>query len=327
MPAQVVLAASALTAGLQSTFKATYDRMYKGVQEKLGRVMSLKMPTKDLTSLFAYFEAAPHARIWPRGEVITSEEFEAIGFNVTTLDWGLRISWHENDRQDDKINGLFSRAQDGGASFAILAERVFFQILLAATDNDLMPSIPNAPDGVAIHSATDGDGAARFGLSGGNIQTGTGVASPDAIRTDFFGAVSRFARFQDGKGQPLLDSGVVDQGVTLIYNAANEKVVAEAFKQSRTLQGGAAVTNIVLDSGLKVNLWPTQRITDNDMFVFLDGTPIKPIFELERMALRETFANMDNSDVSRDTGVEYLQWKARHGYGINIPYATVKINN
>ena len=51
------------------------------------------------------------------------------------------------------------------------------------------------------------------------------------------------------------------------------------------------------------------------------------MFQQVRRTLRESFGNMSNSDSARQTKTEHIQWDERSGYGIALPYQTVKINN
>jgi len=330
-PGQIVIATDLLTAGIRADFWDVYEPMYDGLKAKLSDYMDLDVPSDKLTEIYAYAQSAAYPGRWKRGEEIPSKAFKGVQFSVTNKDWGIRIPWHENDRQDDQTKSIRQRAQSAGKNFATLDERVFYQILRGAVDTELLESIPNAPDGVALYSATDGDGAARFGVSGGNIITGTGVATPGAIQTDLFSALSRVRSFLDTEGQPLHDMSLIDQGVSITFNVNNWKVFAEAFQQGRThsviSSTGAAVTNIIMDSGLRVDLTPTTRITDNDWFVFLRGVPHKPIFRQTRQPIREWFATMENSDSARDTKIEYAEWEARYGYGVMLPFATVQVNN
>ncbi len=180
---------------------------------------------------------------------------------------------------------------------------------------------------MALYNALDGDGAARFGVTGGNIVTGTGVGSSAAVRTDFFSAITRLGQFQDTKGEPVHDESILDEGYTFFYNLVNTQVVREAFIQGRTLDGGAAVTNVILDSGMKVRLIGTQRITDNDMFVHLDSMDPKPIFEQVAQPLEEQIEVESNSDQARRKKVEGIFWETIRGYGVNLPLGTVQINN
>jgi len=76
-----------------------------------------------------------------------------------------------------------------------------------------------------------------------------------------------------------------------------------------------------------VKLVPTQRITDNDWTVNADGAPIKPIFGLDRMAPEMTPIDMSNSDRARETLEFGLQWEARFGYGVFLPYGIMKVDN
>ena len=326
MPGQIVTA-NTLTAGIRADFAQAYKSAYSASKERLQSVMDMGIPSDKLPEIYAYFESAPYPRIWNRGDAIPRDAFESVQFNVTNKDWAIRVEWHENDREDDLTRSLMQRARDSGANFATLPERVFFQVLTGATSNDLLQAIPNAPDGAALFSATDGAGDDRFGFSGGNIVTGTGVASSAAVRNDAFNAMEALRSFQDTEGQPLWPDELLDQGFQIIYPVGNDEVFREAFIQGRTLEGGAAVTNIILESGLKLDLWATQRLTGNDWYLFAKGATYKPVFQQIRRPLRESYSNMDNSDEARSTKIEGVQWDSREGFGVMLPYQSLKINN
>jgi hypothetical protein len=329
-----IVSANTLTAGIRADFADAYRQSYEAVAARLSSVMDLGIPSDKLTELYAYFQSAPYPRIWTRGQGIPADAFGSVQFSCTNRDFGIRIEWHENDREDDLTRSLMERAREAGRNFATLPERIFFQVLLNSTDNDLLPAIPTAPDGAAMYATTAG-GSARFGITNGNLLTGTGVASSAAIRNDFFGAVEQMRGFQDTESQPLWSDNVLDKGFTVIFGVHNWQVFAEAFQQGRTLaaatsaQSNAAVTNIIMESGLKIDLWPTQRIpsSDDDFYVFSKGAPHKAVFQQLRRALRESYGNMDNSDSARETKIEHVQWDSREGYGVMLPYQTVKINN
>ena len=326
MAGQLVLSAATLTAGIRADFARTYANKNKGVEQKLGPIMTLKMSSDKLIELYAYYESAPHPKIWPRGTDLPVKNFRSIGYNVENFDWSIGVEWHKNDRADDQTRTLFDQARQAGANFGLLTERIFFQFILATTDSDLLATIPNAPDGAVLYATTAG-GSDRFGATDGNLLSGSGVATSDDVRTDYFSAVAQFDLFQDTEGQPLWDPSDVERGTTVIYGASNRKVFADAFQQGRTLEGGAALTNIIMDSGQKVTLMSTPRITDDDWFVFMNDLEVKPIFEQLRQGLQTWDQLMSNSDRARNTKQEGVQWDARMGYGISIPYGTVKINN
>jgi len=327
-----VISAAVLTAGLRNTFADAYQQTVDARTARLGKVMELGVPSDKREELYAFFETAPYPKRWPRGRNISSKPFDSVEFSVVNYDWGRRISWHEDDREDDQTQTLFAQAKSLGRHFATLHERIFFQMILASTNLDLLPAVPNAPDGAAIYSATDGGGAARFGVVGGNIITGTGVATANAIQNDVLNGIERFKQFQDTEAQPLWDEAMLDGGgYVLIYNVANDANVRRALKATTYLArdpgGNAAVANLVVEEGINLELWPTQRITTDDLYLFAAGCDHKAVFQQERKALRESVAGMDNSDHVRDTKEEYLQYDARYGYGSFLPYQTVQINN
>lgn len=329
MPNQVITG-SQLVTFVKTAFWDMYQISYDAMKARLGTVMELAIPSDRRTEYYGYFESAPYPKRWAQGETISSKNFKSNSFSVTNYTWGRRVEWDKSDRLDDLTKSLMVRARDAGAHWATLEERQFFQVLLSTVDQDLLPAIPLAPDGAALFATTAG-GAARFGVTGGNIVATSGVASAAAIRTDMMSVMSRFRRFQDTEGQPLWDETVLEQGVTVMFNPANLEVFNSAFLQRvqaqavTTATSNAGVTNLITDSNIPVKLWPTQRITDNTWYVALHGSQKKAIFSQSREPLQEYYATSDNSDSVRDTRTEYVQWESRGGVGVAIPYGLIQV--
>lgn len=333
----MLMSGSTLAAGIRDDFQKTYEPTYNGVLESLGEVMQMDVPFNHRTETFGMHETMPYPERFDEGnEAIPEEGTGDNSFSVTVYDYGKRINWRKKDREDNKVGDLRGKAQILGTHFASLPTRSFIELILGSAS--LLPAIPNAPDGGAPFSATDGASADRFGVSGGNITTGTGVATSGAIETDFFTAIARMATFQDKKGEPYWDPNILDESYVVFFNVANVKVFAQAFKATAVLQHvagtsttdtstAAGVSNVVLSTGVKVELRPTSRITDNDWFVFRKGAPVKPFFRGVRRPLTMAEATEDNSDVARTSGKEYVQYTCREAYGVNEPFAAVKVNN
>jgi hypothetical protein len=311
---------------IRNTYADQYARSVNEVSPGLVNVMERDVPSDKLIEYYGYFLAAPHMKLWRRGENISYDSFDSVSWSVQNYDWGMAVDWHMNDRIFDQTKSLMDRIKDVGRSAVRLHERIFFQYLQGQTDNDLMPFVPNAPDGAAFFATTAG-GANRFGVSSGNLMTGTGVATAAAIRTDLWNAVEQFRLMQDGKGQPFWNPGIIDQGITVIYGAGNSQVFAEAFQQKLTQGSSAGVSNIILDADLKVTLWPTFYIGDNDWYVFLNGAPKKPVFHQAAIGLQEFYENVDNSERARNTKLESYKVMATWGYGLALPIGAVKVNN
>lgn len=320
-----VQATEMLARGLRAEFADTYDREIKGPEAQLSKVMELNLPSDKLSEIYGYFESAPHWARWDRGKEIARAAFRGRNFTVPNLDWGIAIDWHENDEQDDQSSSLVSRVRDAAIDAALLSERVFFQMLTGGTDNNLLPLVPNAPDGATLFAATAG-GAARFGATGGNALSQSGVTSTGLIQQDFFTAYGQFRKFQDTQGQPLWPAEIQNRGITVIYNASNEQVFRSAFRQLFLDAGQSAPSNVAVDTSMKVDLWPTPRLTSNTWYMFLTGARKKALFRQVRQAPRDNMEDMLNSDISRRTGQKSMQWKARYGFGVALPYQCLSLS-
>lgn len=328
MSVSAAISGEALARGLSTEFRDTWKIKLEGLEERLGRVMALGITSDKIEELYGYWEPPLHPRRTPWGEPPQSKPFRARNFAVVNDRWTSNVEWYDWQRRFDQLRDLDRQARTGGKKFAQLPLRVFIQIISGTTDPDLLEAIPNAPDGVPLFSALDGDGADRFGVVGGNIVGGSAVATPEAIRTDFFAGLTRMKSFKDPENQPAFDPDIVDMNVDIWYSLENEKVFREAFIQSRTESAGAAaVTNVVLESGLSLTLRSSSRLTGDDWFIFQSNFEPRAVFEQVALALEENFENKSNSDRSRRTGLEGLFWETWRGFGVNLPLGAVQIDN
>jgi len=326
----MLLAGDALRGDIRTEFLETLRRR-ASQNTKLPMVMELGVPSTQRTERYFYWESTPSPVRWRRGDNLPAEGVRSRSYQVENFTWGKGIDWHEEDAEDDQTGSLMTQARMLAGEFEMIPERTLFQILLGAANPDLLPAIPLAPDGAAIFSATDGAAAPRFGVTGGNLVTGTGVATSAAIRTDFFTALTRILQFQGTNGEPFHAENVADEGFTVIYGSQNEKVFREAFGQRTVLENGtgsAGVSNIILEGGLNISLWSTARLAgNNSFFVVSKGYPIKPVFRQIRLQLQTDEQNRGNSDSSRNTRMNRFQAFGRFGFGVNLPIGSVRVSN
>ena len=170
-----VIASSLLANGLRNEFADTY---LKVKNRQADSRLSLVMDTHSATNRqheFAYIEAAPHATFWPRGDAIPSDAMGSVTWTTKVYEYARRVKWLKWDRHDDQTSSLYDMARMAGESMALVGERAFFDLLTETAS--LIPAVDNAPDGVGFFSATDGASAARFGITNGNLLTGTGVTT------------------------------------------------------------------------------------------------------------------------------------------------------
>ncbi len=327
-----VVATATLVNGLRNEFADTYTAFDRRSDERLSVFMDMSIGAMSRQELFAYFLAAPHMTNWKRGDTIPTDAMDSVGFEVPIYEWARRIPWSKWDRKDDKTQSLMEAAQMVGKSAAMLPERFAFDLLTGSTNT--LPGIPLAPDGVNMFSTTDGNGDDRFGVSDGNLLTGSGVASSAAILSDYYSGCEQHALMQDGKGQPMLTPDIIDAGYLVIFGVQNKQVFEEAFLQRRRgvvlgTDAGTTPSNIVQDASRDVQLMGTSRITDNSWYQILLSPPKKPTFLLEREALQD-FSSLEgdnNGDHTRTTAEEYVQWEWRAGAGVALPYAAIKHSN
>ncbi len=325
MPASV-LSGALLAAGLQKDFANTLRKTFTGERDKLGWLTQLDLPIKTRTTTFGYYESPPHPQRVDSNTPFIMDNFKSRSYQVTTKKYKVGVGWKEEDREDEQLGKLVEQAKGAGMNFGLLHTRISMQILLGTVDPLLLDAIPDTPDGAALFSTTDGDGNDRFGITSGNLLTGTGMGSSAAVRKDFFNAVEQFKSFLDTKGQPLHAASLLED-YAFIYPVQHEQVVAEAFLQARTLDGGAALTNIVMESGNKVKFWSSPYLSGNSWFIVALQIPLKPITQGTRRALREIVVTMENSDKARETGQESVLYDARYTYHTNLPLQIIKNSN
>jgi len=316
--------------GLRDAFANAYDSVVEQTKADLAPVMALDLPSDTDQEFYAYFKDAPFPRFHPAGENMAKAGFASVQFSVINYDYSLEVEWRRNDEGDDQLRMLRPRAAQTGLNFVYRFTDAFFDVLLSTTS--FLPATLTAPDGSAIFATTDGGGANRFGATNGNLLTGNGVASAATIRTDIFAAMAQFRLMQNTKGKPLFPPAILNQGFIVYAGAANEEILNEAFFQNPTSNiapaaGAVAAQNIFAAAGKRVELQLHQQITDNDMYVFLRGTPYKPIFHQTREPLSEAYHDEITSAEHARAKLRSLMYTTRDGYGLWLPYGVVKINN
>ncbi len=330
--ANPIIAGASFAPGLKTEFLRTYYRQYDGIKEELSRVMRMGIPSDKDQERYFFWESAPHIKRWIRGTVMSSKPFKGITYTATNFEWARAVDWHFADEADDQTKSMVDQARGLGQSFALLEERVFFQIQTNSSDADLLPSVPTAPDGQNLFSTTSDGSTARFGATDGNLMTGSGVSQTN-LETDFFAVMAQYKLFQDTEGQPLWDKRILNSPVTIMYAADGDLDLAFAsvFEREIThsvLSGtGAGVSNVIKARGYQIRLVSTPRLTGNSWYATLEGADVKGIFSQLRQSPAEINADFSNSDVVRSTGYKGMGFYGRMGFGVSTPYAHIKVTN
>ena len=314
---------AALINGLSAEMAATYKEVQNRViDDRLRLVMDVDtVHATNAQHDYGYKESAPFMGEWKRGGNIPTEGMAAKSFNVVNHKFGKRVEWDEEDREDDQLQDLMQAARQTGEGAAILPEEFFFDLVLATVDT--LPGTVLAPDGLSFFNS-----GLRFGDADGNIVAGGAITTTAGLLSIYYNVLARFRDFKDTKGKPLWLQQQIDLGMVLVFPSGQEKVFDEAFRQKLGIgqAATAGTSNIIADTGRDVTLWPTSRLTNDDFYCFLKGTPVPSCFVQNRRGLRErsSLGDDNNGDRTRTTGKEYIQWDLRSGAGINIPYGAIK---
>jgi len=331
--------ALALARGLKTQFSNTYKSRVSGPHSKLAKVMDLGFSSDGAAEDYFYYLSAPHPQRTNAGEGPPIKGFGGRAFRCVNHDWKLGIEWPENLEDDDQTGGLVAQAREGGKNFAILPDRVFFQIITNSSNKKLLPAIPTCADGSALFATTDGAGNARFGATNGNLLAGLIPTNPTGqnLRDAIFAMIEQFSLFLDTDGEQLYpQDDILERGITIIFRSSLFQQMAEATRQATTAQtvtnvpgtenvGVAGVTNVILDAGLKITLMPSSRVSDNSLYGVLEGEERKPVFMQTRSPLRDSLQDRNTSDRTRDTDIKGLRWKWRGGFGVaGDPHMAIK---
>jgi len=317
-----------LTAGLRPEFANVYRFNYTGVEKRLRDVVWLDATSDKIKEIYGYLQAAPYPVRWPRGAVIDSKDILSVQFSVPNFDWGRRIYIHDNDIQDDQTQTAYVVARELGAHWATLAERVFYQVMQSTTDANLLPAIPVAADGLNLYS-----GSSRFGVATGNQFTSTGTSTVQQIINDIYTVKQTFINFQDTEGQPLMDPATIQGNGFRIFHGPSITLVMEQVAKAmivpigaNTATSNAGVSNLVMASGTPIDFENNQRITGTSYYSWMKGlsNDKRGFFRQVRQGFFESVGNWEVSDHTRNTGEIYIQFKTREGYGLALPYNTIK---
>lgn len=320
--------ASLTTPATAIAFEDAFFDMYKPVlpevKKRLEGIADLDKTSKAADSRYFAYETAAHPRIWLRGDPISSEAFKGRSWTVVNFFYGKSIPWYYEDEQDDQTGQLLPKAQELGLNHALLPERLFFQVLSASADADLLPLIPTASDGAAWFSATNGAGNARFGVTGGNIVNGQGVETVSAVRSDYYRGRQRIKSFQDTKGQPRYPEEMI-QDFVIVAPVAMEEVLEQAFNPNIVQGLNAGISQPIATKSLP-RIFTTQRLTGPDWYLFCSNIPIKAFFRQIREGLQTNTSDFSNSDETRR--YRKREWFARERMGIGLSecYQCVKID-
>lgn len=309
--------------GLKAALFDVYRERRAALDPLIAKLATIEQST-GASETYPEADSAAAPERWVEGTSIPKEAFGTGTMSITNFIYARGVEWLRSQVLDDRtggINGqLLRRARETGQKFGDLRLRLLHQIITAATNAALLPSVPNAYDGSAIYISTT-----RYGNAAGNIVTGSGITSVSLMQADIYSLIKRFRDMLDTQSRFIWSGADVDKGIMLVHGPTTEHILDLAV-HSDVIQGSSAgVSNPLRKKNIETANW--SEITDSDIFGFLTGVELKAMLIQEREALQETEADFSNSDAARDKHLFSIDFFERLGVGVLAPMVTVKINN
>lgn len=321
----------------------SYEALHDGLRNELmGTFRQINQSNPNVKKVTLFTDAKGRVDLWyyrtgvskpgyigPNGKFPKATMGER-KHKTVTRDFGLDISWKRTDREDDKTQTLYQDAKQIGEGYATFPDEFMIQVITGASDYRLLPVIPKTPDGAGLFSATEGNGSARFRLSGsgygGNLLTGGGV-TPIKIREDFFKVKNlMFAKMKKPNGEDFIYSDNRLKRFMIMYSPELDEAMQEAFKQKIVLDT-AGVSNIMIDSNNVPELWMNNRLSGNSYYIFNLDADVMPFIFSTHKAVDTIEYNRTNSDLARFNRLEGILTEYRVQYGLAEAYGVVKVSN
>jgi len=316
-----------LIAGVQDDLKESWRQTIPVFQKQQDALVKFLKGIKIRNAQYAWKESVPFVKLWPYGDARTPQTFKDRYLALGKYNYELSIPWSKFDEDDDLLGDMRQHVQAAVKRYAQLPD-----VLISEYFNNsasLNPSILTCWDGAAMFSTTDGDGAARGGVTGGNIVTGTGLSVAGVIH-DLHVAQRRFLDFVDPTAsKPIFSADDVDfKNMMLIGpNEANE--VFQKAANSEYLRSDLG--NVTSESNYLKGLFEWQLnpyLSDSsDYYVVLKHPYWKAFVYRSPESIESIVADFNNSDHAKLTGEFAIYTHVRTALGPWWPYVILKINN
>lgn len=322
---------SSQRAGVLADLADTWRKRQPTFEKQWGMMMKMLGYTKIRHAEYAFKDALPIPKFWGYGAGRTRQTIRDHYITVSIYKYEISLPWSIDDEDSDLLGDMATHINSAVGKFLLLPIKFAAEYMEATAS--LLPSLANAYDGAALYSATDGAGANRLGVSGGNILTGHGLTSA-GVMADFTAAQRFYLSEQDTAGQPIFDESMCgyDKMVAVIPPSLNElfqRVSGQEMIRSDALNN-TSESNF-LKSTFRYEICPFLTDT-SDWFIFLDA----PDDDRKAFAYRSpqnendmqtVIADMMNSDDSREFAQKTLHSHIKCGLTPYFPGCTVKINH
>lgn len=312
---------------LQGIFDDVKEFWQQGYPKYAGFEQIFCKRPKDSTvqsASYGWKESVDFPSYWEYGKGRKERSFRDRLIEVGLHGYELKVSVNSYDRRSDQLEDPKTHIERGIKRFHQIPIK-FIADFLNGTPN-LIPELTLAYDGQNLFSTT-ADGAARFGVTDGNLKSASGFTA-QSIYNDVFRAQQQFLNMKDPSGEPIFDEEDVsfENMVAIVPPHLNEVALTAAkAKFFRNDTTSTVASDNILSGTFQVKLF-NQLSDSSSWFVVLEHPWYKPFLLRQESSLRNFWADMSNSDVARETNKETLFADQRVGMGILCPFVIIKFN-
>jgi len=316
-----------LKAGVINELMETWRQQFP-VYEKQQEVLMRQLKYTNIRNAsYPFKESLPFVKLWNYGMPRQYQTFKDRVLTMNIVPYDLTIPWSGWDEEDDQLGDMRTHVQMAVKRFLMLPDVLASEYFNGTAD--LNPSLLTAYDGVSLFSATDGDGAARFGATGGNIITGSGLTVSGIVQ-DFASVQQRIMAFVDPTaGKPIFSEEDVAYKNLFVIAPKEANQVFQKASQSEFIKidntSNTAESNYIKGT-FEYSL--NQYLTDTvDWYVVMRHSYFKPFAYRGPKDVRTIAADMMNSDKAREYNENALYSDVRTRLGPFFPACIIKVNN
>jgi len=312
--------------GILSDFAEIYKNRYPVYASRQDKFIK-RGTVKTRIAEYALKESIPVPEFWEYNEPRTRKTLKDRYLTVYHYPFQLALPYNRWDEEDDVLGDLRSHLESMTNRFLQIPDIMVSDYLNNAAT--MQPTLSTAFDGVALASATDGDGNDRFGITGGNIVTSTGVGTVAAILHDLWTCQTRWLQFLDTEGQPFFSpEEVAIDKVTCVVPSH----LLEVFQNAR--EAKMAYVNPAINTAqenvlaMKFDLWVNPRLSTsaNTWFAIIDHSYLKPFFYVLRNDLETLVEDETNDHNARNLGQRAILGHLRSGMCPFAPQSIIQVS-
>lgn len=316
-----------MRAGVLGDLQETY-RQKAPIFEKQQNLLVRKLPKTNLREARYPFKEStpfPEPRAYGAGRNYQSFKDRVITLGLNLFD--VAIEWDRFDEADDQIGDLRQQVDSTVNRFLMLPDVLIAEYFNGTASYNY--SLKNCYDGATMFSATDGAGANRMGVSGGNLVTGSGLAFT-SVSHDLFTVSQRFSYMVDPTaGKPIFSPDEVNfNKLHVIFPNSLSEIfynLAEAKNLRLDTMSYGQQDNILVG---KFGVHPNPYLTNTkDYYVVVEHSYWKPFVFRAPDSPEHFVADINNSDHSREYNKNAIIHQVRTDIGPWMPATIIKVAN